>query len=981
VKPCKIPGSLTGFKFMTDSSNPSSSHPSENPYWSIFNSYFHPILITQTNGEIQDLNQAACQILGVSREDIYSRHIEEFLIFEPTKGNAHLPPFSDLINTKSGGEGQIRKANGTLQCIEYRLWKVPSGSGEIILTWLREINSDEIQERRAREQAKILSEIAAILNTSLDRGQVLQLILEELEKVVDYDSASIMLINEDRISIAAQRKFRSEQQLFSSISLKSMRHVNDVLETQQSIIIANTHQDPRWVYKQYADYIHCWLGVPLIFHDRVIGLLNLDKEQVNFYQPKDAEIAEVFANHAAIAIENARLYEEAQRGAQEAETLRQASASVSGTLNLDEAMYRILEQLEGVVPFDSASIQLLHENHLEVVGGRGWPDPNSALGLSFQVPGDNPNTTVIQGKKPLILSDAPAMHKNFIQKDFEYIKSWMGIPLIVHDQVIGMLALDSTKPGFYTQDHARLTAAFADHVAIAIDNARLYTKEKRRLEEAEALRDTLTDLSSELELPRLLQAILERATSLLNAVGGQLGLYESDQNDILIVASHNMGIDYIGNRMKIGEGAMGNVAKNRQMLTIEDYQQWENRSPRYANAGWRAVISAPMMIANRLAGVITIADKNPNRVFDQDDERLLFMLTQQAAIAVENARLYQSVKLAADRRLILYEVSQTIVEAKVNAEAIYKAIHQAAEQLMATESFVICMYSQNDSIEAVYLTDRNGRAKNQVFPVGEGMSGYVIAHGKPLIIHDMLVEEQTARENGLEFIHFGSPDIIRSILTVPMRLGGNVIGAISAQSYRPNAYNEDDLTLLDMLASYAAIALENSRLFKKIQRLAITDSLTDIYNRRHLFVLGQREFNRARRFNRPLSVIFIDIDHFKDINDQYGHRTGDQVLILITRTIQEQIRDIDVMGRYGGEEFLIFIPEVELEATRNIAERIRVSVEQMLSSSRFSNTQVTISLGVVSLTDDIPSLSALVSRADAAMYDAKRNGRNRVSVR
>ena len=869
-----------------------------------------------------------------------------------------------------------------LQRVEYRLQKIQTESGEIVLIWLREINKNEIREWWTREQAKTLREAAAILNTGLERGQVLQLILEQLEKVVEYDSASIMLINEESLSIAAQRKFRSERQIFSPPNPKSMRHIMEVLETRQPSIIANTHQDPRWIKTDEADNIHCWLGVPLIVHDQVIGLLNLNKGQVDFYQWQDVEIAEVFANQAATAIENARLLEEARRGAQEAETLRQTSASVSGTLNLDEAIHRILEQLERVVPFDSASIQLLHENYLEVVGGRGWPDPNSVLGVRFQVPGDNPNTSVILDKKPLVLSNAPAMHNNFVLKEFDYIKSWLGVPLIVHNQVIGMLALDSATPDFYTQAHARLTAAFADQVAIAIDNARLYTKEKRRLEEAEALRDTLIDLSSELELPRLLQAILERTTSLLKAVGGQLGLYEPEKKDIVIVASHNMGIDYTGNRMQIGEGVTGTVAKNLQSLTIDDYQHWENRSPSYSNANWHAVISAPMMIANRLVGVVTIADKNPYRVFDQDDKRLLFMLAQQAAIAVENARLYQSVKLAADKRLVLHEVSQTIVAARIDAEAIYKAIHQAAEQLMDTESFVICMYDrQNESIEAVYLTDRNGRAKNQVIPAGEGMSGYVIASGKSLIIRDMLVEEQKVRTEGLEFIHFGSPDVIRSILAVPMRLGGIVIGSISTQSYKANAYTEEDLTLLDMLASYAVIALENSRLFKKIQRLAIIDSLTDIYNRRHLFVLGQREFNRARRFNRPLSVVFIDIDHFKEVNDRYGHRAGDQVLTLITRTIQKHVRDIDIMGRYGGEEFLLFIPEVELEATRHIAERIRTAVEQALGESRFSKPPVTISLGVVSLTDDIPTLSALVARADAAMYDAKHSGRNRVAFR
>jgi diguanylate cyclase (GGDEF)-like protein len=967
---------------MTEMPDNINSYPDENIYKRIFDSYSYPVVIAQTDGKILDMNPSACHILEVQRETKSARRVEEFFIWDANNGNAPPTDYHDFIVRDASGEAQIRSANGSLRCINYRLQKIPTKPGEAILIWFREIDDGEATEKRAKEQAKTLSEVAAILNTSLERGKVLQLILEQLEKVVEYDSASIMLINEEAISIAAQHNFRSELQMLSPLNLNKMRHVREVLETRQSIIIADTQKDSRWLKLNEAGYIRCWLGVPLIIHERVIGLLNLDKEQVNFYQIQDAQIAEAFANHAATAIENARLFEETRRAYEEAETLRQAIASVTGTLNLDETFHLILEQLERVVPFDSASIQLLRDNFLEIVGGRGWPDPNSVLGVRFQVPGNNPNTAVILSKKPQVLSNAPLMHENFVISEFEYIKSWLGVPLIVHDQVIGMLALDSSTPGFYTHEHARLTSTFADHVAIAIENARLYTKEKRQLEEASVLRDTLTDLSSELELPRLLQAILERATSLLNASGGQLGLYETGLDDIVIVASHQMGQNYIGKRMQIGEGATGLIAKNREPLTVDDYQLWDNRSPSYINANWHAVIGAPMMIAKRLVGVITIGDRNPKRVFGQDDKRLLYLLTQQAAIAVENARLYQSVKVAADRRLVLHKVSQAIVAAKVNAEAIYKAIHQAAEQLMPTEAFVICMADpSHESVEAVYLTDRGGRAKKQVFPAGNGMSGYVIAKGKSLMIHDLLEEEQKARTDGLEFIRFGSPDVIRSILAVPMRLGGEVIGSISTQSYQPNAYDEEDLTLLEMLASYAAIALENSRLFKKIQHLAITDSLTNIYNRRHLFELGQREFNRARRFKRPLSLIFIDIDHFKEVNDRFGHGAGDQVLTLITRTIQEHIRDIDVIGRYGGEEFLLFIPEVDLETSRLIAERIRSSVELALSKSHFSKPPVTISLGVASLTDDLPSLSALVARADAAMYDAKRDGRNRVAVR
>ncbi len=221
---------------------------------------------------------------------------------------------------------------------------------------------------------------------------------------------------------------------------------------------------------------------------------------------------------------------------------------------------------------------------------------------------------------------------------------------------------------------------------------------------------------------------------------------------------------------------------------------------------------------------------------------------------------------------------------------------------------------------------------------------------------------------------------MRSILAVPMRLGDEVIGMLSTQSYKPKAFTPEDERLLEMLASYAAIALNNAHLFREVQKLAITDPLTGAYNRRQLFDLGQREFNRAHRFERPFSVILLDIDRFKVVNDTYGHATGDLVLRVLTQRIQDTIREIDILARYGGEEFVVLLPETGKEAALSVAERLRNLAGRTPIPTEHGDVIVTVSIGLTEISSDIQDFSALVSKADAAMYAAKRGGRDRIEV-
>jgi diguanylate cyclase (GGDEF)-like protein len=306
-------------------------------------------------------------------------------------------------------------------------------------------------------------------------------------------------------------------------------------------------------------------------------------------------------------------------------------------------------------------------------------------------------------------------------------------------------------------------------------------------------------------------------------------------------------------------------------------------------------------------------------------------------------------------------------------EEVYAAIHNAAARLMPAEAFVIARFDPvSGESNAVYLVDRGKRFPVSRYTGDLGLFGQVLESDQSICIAD-LQEDATA-----DYEHFGESVSVRSVLAAPMRLRGLVVGMISTQSYRPNSYSEEDCPLLEMLASYAAIALDNAAMFQNMQRLAITDPLTGLFNRRHLFDLGQREFVRARRFNRPLAALMVDIDLFKQINDRYSHSIGDRSLIRLAQVMRRAIREIDIVGRYGGDEFTIILPEAGPQIAMEIAERLHQQVNATFQNS--SLPRLTVSIGVAALTPAHTTFSDLVHTADIALYTAKNAGRDRVST-
>jgi diguanylate cyclase (GGDEF)-like protein len=219
---------------------------------------------------------------------------------------------------------------------------------------------------------------------------------------------------------------------------------------------------------------------------------------------------------------------------------------------------------------------------------------------------------------------------------------------------------------------------------------------------------------------------------------------------------------------------------------------------------------------------------------------------------------------------------------------------------------------------------------------------------------------------------------VRSIIAAPMLIDRNFMGLLRIDSGTPSRFQEVDLQQLELYAHLSTLALENARLFDKINSLATKDGLTGLATHRVFQEKLADEIQRAARYRTPLALVMLDIDHFKAVNDTHGHLGGDQVLKEVSRIIADHCRPVDFAARYGGEEFCLILPETGLAQARELAERLRLAVQSRGIALPRQTIAVTVSLGCAAFPDEAQTPPQLIRTADQRLYRAKSSGRNRV---
>ncbi|MFQ3664217.1 MAG: diguanylate cyclase [Chloroflexaceae bacterium] len=492
------------------------------------------------------------------------------------------------------------------------------------------------------------------------------------------------------------------------------------------------------------------------------------------------------------------------------------------------------------------------------------------------------------------------------------------------------------------------------------------------------LREVTLTISSALDIDTILDRVVHLSIELIGADAGALSLYDAEHD--CVWTNHSVGISQLaGSPMLRGTGAVWELLDSGRSLLLNDYRSDPRAVPLLLEQNVHAAMAAPICTPHKMLGALGLYYLKPGRHFTLCDQQLLETVARQTAVALENARLYQAALHEAERRSLLYRASLDFGQV-LELDALYRVIHHTAARLMPCDTCVIGLYdAERQEVEYVYQVDAVGVWPLERLPIERGLLGFIIRTGISLRITgcDAEIEGWFGAEP------FGPGEQpTGSLLAVALRIGGQPIGAFSIQTEATDAYTSTDLDVLETLAATAAIAIQNARLFNQVQQLATLDALTGVANRRHFFDLARREVERAERYHHPLSLLMIDVDHFKQLNDTYGHITGDQVLRAIAARLRESLRQNDVVGRFGGEEFMVLLPETGREQALQVAERLREAIGGRPVAADERAICVSVSIGVVSCGCGTSPLTIeqLLKDADEALYVAKRRGRNQIQA-
>jgi diguanylate cyclase (GGDEF)-like protein len=571
--------------------------------------------------------------------------------------------------------------------------------------------------------------------------------------------------------------------------------------------------------------------------------------------------------------------------------------------------------------------------------------------------------------------------RNLPEQEQEFLRrlgsvSIAAIPIFVENRWWGFIMLDECRrERQWNRMELEAFVAAANIFGTAETRARTEQKLIRRQRALSLLHDIVGISLQAGSLAHMAREVVERVGELIKADGCFMTLWsEEEKRPVPLAAYGPLQAVYETLTVQPGERTFTESALQLgHTLIVEDTRSTPHAERRIVeNFPSQSMIVLPLIAQDKKLGALLLAFDTLHR-FSSEEISISEQASALIALALEKFQAVEEAKQRADVSETLRKATAAISETLETDKTVARILEQL-KQVIPYDSASVEILIEDELV----IVGGNGFEDSRSiiglrFPIAEEPNRTVMANGKPLYIPD--THNTPIGFNDIANLH------IRSWLGVPLVVGEKIIGLLTVDSFNQNYFKEKDIQIAVEFATQVAVALENARIFEKAQSQAITDALTGVYNRRGLFQLGEFEFQRARRTGRPFCAMMMDIDHFKRVNDRHGHAAGDQILLKLAERCRRNSRPIDLIGRYGGEEFVILLPETQLADACLIAERLRLSIVNEAFKTDAGDLRITISIGVAEMSLSDPSLHVLIGRADSALYDAKGAGRNRVAAR
>ena len=543
---------------------------------------------------------------------------------------------------------------GNFSAADERLLTILAQQLTIILEKIRLLSA----EQQRRKEAEILRDAMAALTSNLEVDSVLDEILVQLEKVVPNDTASLMLVENGMLCIRAVNGFHNPAEQIGRCFPLHDPFFQEVQRTRQPIYLLDASADPRFHDWTHAGHIQGWICAPLMVHGRVMGVLTVDNHHYGAYGPVEAALTQAFANQAAIAIENARLYTTEQSAHQTAEILRTVNEALTQTLDPNRVLETLLNYLVEVVAADSGCIMQMDESgeHVQLHfmhGYEQWTDATAVSQTRLNIRANHTLEPIFQHRQSMLISDT-AVHPDWEQVPVtSYVRSWIGVPIMVGDQVIGAFSLDKGTPHFFTVAHLKLVQTVTSQAGVALKNAQLFAEVERRASELEAITEISAALRLAQSVDEMLPMILARATAVVGGIFSGIYLVEPTTNDLVLIACLPANLGLMGRRHSQSEGITGHVVTTGQLYVSDNVLEDPRFVPFQTNQAFfsrlRAGISLPLQVQTQVIGVMHVGTDSV-RQFSREEINLLKAISEIAASALSRALLLETLEQRVARR-------------------------------------------------------------------------------------------------------------------------------------------------------------------------------------------------------------------------------------------------------------------------------------------------------------------------------------------
>lgn len=550
----------------------------------------------------------------------------------------------------------------------------------------------------------------------------------------------------------------------------------------------------------------------------------------------------------------------------------------------------------------------------------------------------------------------------------ENVATLTAVSLQTRERNFGVVLFPHTSHKALGSAQVRLLLSVAMQIGMTLENYVLMHDAKRRTKEYELLTQMGQVISSRLDSDEVLRAIHAELGLLFDTSNFYIAFL--DKETVRFEFEVRDGQPQPKRSRQAANGFTEYVIRTGQPLLIRS--ELETTRARLGCTfvparPAKCYVGVPIFMAGRPAGVMAAMHLQREFVFDQRDVAVLQTAAGQVAVAVENARLFAEEQRRARYLGFLNNVSKTAISSD-NAEQMLAEIVAEIQKNFHFDHIgigVLDYVTKEIEIKAEAGTTAHGVGKR--VPLGVGILGRVARTNETALV-----------QNSVEGGHLlGILPDSKSVLCIPITYGETLLGVLNIESRRENAFAQQEVLILRTLADLLATALHNAFVFQRLQQQSITDGLTGIKTRRFFLEALQSEWKRASRSGRPFSVVLVDLDQFKQVNDTMGHLEGDLVLARVGRLLEQKCRQSNVVARYGGDEFVILMPETGIEQAQILSERLRlwIATDPMLNERHISG-----SFGVASFPLHGASVEDIIRVADAGMYVSKHAGGNRVST-